>query len=84
MTLGDDLENMSLNGGKRTARDPVAEAIKSGKAPTVGDVKKSLRVRASPSVTFVFVPTVFSDDDEDPHSSYHSYGRVASYVSAGL
>lgn len=40
MSLGDDLQNMSLNG---RSTDPVADAIRMGRAPTLGDVKKSLK-----------------------------------------
>ena len=44
MTLGEDLANMSLSGtGKE--RDPVSEAVKKGKVPTLGEVKRSLKVR---------------------------------------
>ncbi|KAJ7264961.1 HORMA domain-containing protein [Mycena haematopus] len=40
MSLGDDLDKMSL---KDSAKDPVAQAAKKGKAPTVKDVKKSVK-----------------------------------------
>ncbi|TFK94784.1 HORMA-domain-containing protein [Polyporus arcularius HHB13444] len=44
MTLGDEMSNLSLSGsGSRKAHDPVAEATKRGKVPTLGDVKRSLK-----------------------------------------
>ncbi|RPD66479.1 hypothetical protein L227DRAFT_649196 [Lentinus tigrinus ALCF2SS1-6] len=44
MTLGDEMSNLSLSGsGLRKAQDPVAEATKRGKVPTLGEVKRSLK-----------------------------------------
>ncbi|KAG5638989.1 hypothetical protein H0H81_008210 [Sphagnurus paluster] len=42
MTLGDGLQKMSLK-DKRRADNPVTEALKKGKAPTLLDVKKSVK-----------------------------------------
>ncbi|TFY66672.1 hypothetical protein EVG20_g4411 [Dentipellis fragilis] len=42
MSLGEDLMRMSLN-GQKPAGDPVTEATKQGKAPTLGEVKMSLK-----------------------------------------
>lgn len=42
MTLGEDLMKMSLSGKKS---DPVIDATKKGKIPTLGEVKRSLKVR---------------------------------------
>ena len=44
LSLGDDLMKMSL-GGPRKDADPAAEASKKGKAPTLGEVQKSLKAR---------------------------------------
>lgn len=41
MSLGDQLSRMSLH---RTDEDPVVDALKRGKLPTLGDVKRSLKV----------------------------------------
>jgi hypothetical protein len=41
MSLGDDLDKMSL---KDSAKDPVEKAARKGKAPTLKDVKKSVKV----------------------------------------
>ncbi|KAH7908764.1 HORMA domain-containing protein [Hygrophoropsis aurantiaca] len=41
MSMGDQLSNMSLGSSRR--RDPVADAMKQGKMPTLGEVKKSLK-----------------------------------------
>ena len=46
MTLGDEMMNLSLS-GSRQVQDPVAEATKKGKVPTLGEVKRSLKVRGS-------------------------------------
>ncbi|RDB21131.1 Meiosis-specific protein HOP1 [Hypsizygus marmoreus] len=43
MTLGDGLQKMSLKDKKARAVDPVAEAARIGKAPTLLDVKKSVK-----------------------------------------
>ncbi|KAJ7461584.1 HORMA domain-containing protein [Mycena latifolia] len=40
MSLGDNLDKMSL---KESAKDPVVQAAKKGKAPTLKDVKKSVK-----------------------------------------
>ena len=42
MTLGDDLMKLSLSGKNS---DPVADATKKGKVPTLGEVKRSLKVK---------------------------------------
>jgi hypothetical protein len=43
MSLGDGLQKMNLKGKNRRG-DPVAEAAKKGKVPTLRDVKKSVKV----------------------------------------
>ncbi|KAH6918332.1 hypothetical protein BKA70DRAFT_1246890 [Coprinopsis sp. MPI-PUGE-AT-0042] len=43
MTLGEDLEKMTLGGPGRRKQDPVAEAVQKGRLPTVREVKKSVR-----------------------------------------
>jgi meiosis-specific protein HOP1 len=40
MSLGDQLSKMSLG---RTGGDPMADALKRGKPPTLGEVKRSLK-----------------------------------------
>lgn len=44
LTLGDDLAKLTINGGGKNPVDPVAEATRRGNAPTLGDVKKSVKV----------------------------------------
>jgi meiosis-specific protein len=44
MSLGDDLMKLSLSGGKKKDVDPVANASKKGRLPTLGEVKRSLKV----------------------------------------
>ena len=41
MSLGDQLSKMSLH---RVDGDPVVDALKRGNLPTLGDVKRSLKV----------------------------------------
>lgn len=43
MSLGEDLMKMSLKSSSKPA-DPAAEASKIGKTPTLGEVKRSLKV----------------------------------------
>ncbi|KAF9469301.1 HORMA domain-containing protein [Collybia nuda] len=43
MSLGDGLRKMNLKGKNRLEDDPVAAAAKKGKAPTLRDVKKSVK-----------------------------------------
>jgi hypothetical protein len=50
MTLGERLDKISLNTHSAAKIDPVAEALVKGKAPTLGDVKQSVKV----GVSFVF------------------------------
>lgn len=43
MSLGDDLKKMSLKGSSEQ-KDPAGDASKKGNVPTLGDVKKSIKV----------------------------------------
>ena len=45
MSLGEDMMNLSLAGSKKGC-DPVADAMRNGKIPTLGEVKRSLKVRS--------------------------------------
>ncbi|OSD08508.1 DNA-binding protein [Trametes coccinea BRFM310] len=42
MSLGEDMMNLSLSGSRRS-QDPVADAARRGKVPTLGEVKRSLK-----------------------------------------
>jgi meiosis-specific protein len=44
MTLGEEVTTVTRNSSTQILVDPVAEAVKRGKAPTLGDVKKSVKV----------------------------------------
>ena len=46
MSLGKGLEKLPKDPKSRNIEDPVAKAIRNGKAPTVRDVKMSLKVRS--------------------------------------
>lgn len=43
MSLGEDMMNLSLSGTNKPS-DPVADATRRGKIPTLGEVKRSLKV----------------------------------------
>lgn len=43
MTLGEKLDKLTLNYRSTVKVDPVAEAMAKGKAPTLGDVKQSVK-----------------------------------------
>lgn len=43
MSLDAELQNLSLSGAKKM-RDPVSEAAAEGRVPTLGEVKRSLKV----------------------------------------
>ena len=45
MSLGKGLEKLPTDPKSRDIEDPVAKAIRNGKAPTIRDVKMSLKVR---------------------------------------
>jgi meiosis-specific protein len=47
MSLGEGLEKLTIDPKGRNSEDPVAKAIRSGKAPTLRDVKMSLKVLSS-------------------------------------
>lgn len=57
MSLGDELLKLSLNGKKKVV-DPATEAMRSGRMPTMGDVKKALKVRSSAISARVSVPMI--------------------------
>ncbi|KAH7923473.1 hypothetical protein BV22DRAFT_1169347 [Leucogyrophana mollusca] len=63
MSLGDQLSNMSLGTMKRA--DPVADAMKRGKMPTLGEVKKSLKCRYGNFKLF------FNEDTPDSYQPLH-------------
>lgn len=44
MSLGESLQNMSLDRKNKAQEDPVARAIKNGKVPTLKEVKMSVKV----------------------------------------
>ncbi|KAG6833073.1 hypothetical protein H0H87_011818 [Tephrocybe sp. NHM501043] len=61
MTLGDDLRQMSLNNSRDS---PVTEAAKKGKAPTLLDVKKSVKAPIN------YEPPHFQAGDEEKDKWY--------------
>ncbi|KAF9059094.1 HORMA domain-containing protein [Rhodocollybia butyracea] len=86
MTLGDDLERMSLHG-----KDPVAEAVRKGSVPTLKDVKRSVKTLIKTLITsmtqmdvlpkrrFATFKIFYTDDTpseyEPPHFKAGDYER---------
>ncbi|KAG2135217.1 HORMA domain-containing protein [Suillus bovinus] len=64
MTLGDQLSKMSL-----ARPDPVSEALKKGQMPTLGEVKRSVKVQQSLLIwnRFLFFNEDAPDDYQPPH-----------------
>ncbi|KAF7792377.1 hypothetical protein EIP86_003414 [Pleurotus ostreatoroseus] len=65
MTLGEDLMKLSISGPKQA--DPVANASKQGKVPTLGEVKRSLKVERRFATFKLFYYDHTPDDYEPPH-----------------
>lgn len=77
MSLGDSLNKMSLSADQR--KDPVSEAIKKGKIPTLRDVKRSVKVRLLPFVRprrLEHHSTGLTDYAENADNVYDSNGCV--------
>ena len=73
MTLDADLERLSLH-VKKTF-DPVTDASREGRVPTLGEVKKSLKVRDRRVMRCAHVDLVHVVDvDQESHSSDYSNG----------
>ena len=75
MSLGNGLEKLPLDPKRRNIEDPVAKAIRSGKAPTVRDVKMSLKVRyfiiCCSEVSLSFLPNLgLVEDFNACHAPY--------------
>jgi hypothetical protein len=78
---------MSLGGPRKNA-DPAAEASKKGKAPTLGEVQKSLKVRIKQRIISMMelILIICAYDvsilaiDQDTHSSNNTHGDSSEYV----
>lgn len=69
---------LSLSGSR--SHDPVADATRSGKIPTLGEVKRSLKVLIIRFLDrFIWIEYCLVLNQE-PHSSNDSNGLVAQYV----
>jgi meiosis-specific protein len=53
MSLGEDIQRMSLNSEEGEGPDPVTQAAKQGKVPTLGEVKRSVKVCMRAFVVFI-------------------------------
>ena len=79
MSLGDDLMNLSISGrGKKS--DPVSDATKKGKVPTLGEVKRSLKVRNSSQQLVHIYTEVHEDVNQKLDTSNNSDGCLTKYV----
>ena len=79
MSLGDDLMKMSISGSRKAA-DPVADATRKGRVPTLGEVKRSLKVCA---VAWSWTSTQIDsspDSRQEPDPSHYADGCSATYV----
>jgi hypothetical protein len=74
MSLGKGLEKLPKDPKSRIIEDPVAKAIRSGKAPTVRDVKMSLKVRYFHNIliwgVFIILTLGLVEDFNACHASY--------------
>ena len=80
MSFGENLENLSIDRKNRNIEDPVAKAIRGGKAPTIRDVKMSVKVLFSfiiywPGVSPPFL--LYLGFVKDFNACYASYGDPA-------
>ncbi len=79
MTLGEDLMNLSISGCKHA--DPVANATKKGKVPTLGEVKRSLKVCNSLTKSFTVLMLLTSvGPDQEFNPSHDADGYVTESV----
>ena len=63
MSLGEDLMKLSISGTKKAA-DPVSDATRKGRIPTLGEVKRSLKV-ISMFMHALLYPLTFSISEFD-------------------
>ncbi|KAF8077718.1 HORMA domain-containing protein [Lyophyllum atratum] len=65
MTLGDGLQKMNLKDKTRKGDNPITEAAKKGKAPTLLDVKKSVKLFYTDKAPANYEPPHFLAGDEE-------------------
>ncbi len=71
---------LSISGSKETS-DPVTDATRKGRTPTLGEVKRSLKViSSSSSLVWEHFGTVLPGFDQESNSSHNSDGRLTQYV----
>lgn len=76
MSLGDDLMKLSIS-SKQKKSDPVSDATKKGNVPTLGEVKRSLKVRVCQCIGDYIHLMFASDFDQESYSSYNPDGRAS-------
>jgi len=77
MTLGDQMSKMSL-----ARPDPVSEALKKGQMPTLGEVKRSIKVHYTPGAgDLSFEALLISGNDQVAYNDHHSDGKPSKCVS---
>lgn len=74
MSLGDQLSKMTLH---RMDGDPVADALKRGNLPTLGDVKRSLKVYSTPLFLEPKLMRSIPVNDQDVGYHYFTDGDIA-------
>lgn len=77
MTLGDQMSKMSF-----ARSDPVSEALKKGQMPTLGEVKRSIKVHYALGAGYLFVEALLiSGNDQVAYNDHQSDGKPSKYVS---
>lgn len=85
MSLGEDIQRMSLNGEDGSRPDPVAQAAKDGKVPTLGEVKRSVKVsKVFFSGSSMYSSSLFIGAREETYTCYDSNGPSPKSVFGSL
>jgi hypothetical protein len=79
VTLGEDLQNLSLKGKRRGQEDPVTIATQAGRPPTLMDVKRSVKVRSDP-LTISYGTYLFQGSSQDPYQCNNTDGSPTQCV----
>lgn len=78
MSLGDELTKLSISGKRREREvDPVAEATKNGKVPTLGEVKRSLKASSAALPTPPPNLMFSAEFDQEPYPGDNTNGRTS-------
>ncbi|KAG6330851.1 hypothetical protein ID866_8238 [Astraeus odoratus] len=75
MSLGDQLSELSL--GRTGSLDPVSETLKRGKLPTLGEVKRSLKLFFNENTPDDYQPPHFCAGDIDSHKWFFATHKTS-------